>query len=480
LHRAAVTLGGRRVLHDLTWSLARGENWALFGANGSGKTTFLRLIAGQQWPIAGNRHQRSYDFGNGAEQHAVYARQKIRLVSPELHDCYHRFNWNPTAWALIATGFVDSPILRSRPDDQQAEEIRNLIEYLKIGSLMDRRFLELSRGEQRKLLLARAVIGSPKILLLDEICDGLDQSARHQLLGFIDDLLETGVQLVYASHRRREIPRAINRFMILHNGRVAKMGASPALDDHPAVNVAAAAYDGRAGHAAAAASESALIAIDNADLYRGDVRVLRALNWKLQSGQCWLIRGENGSGKSTLIKLLHADIRPALGGRISWFGMRSPVNVWQVRKRLGVVSDELQSSYKDSVTVYQCVATGFFASIGRIPFLDAQQMDCIDEWIDTLELDAVRETRIHQLSYGQFRRVLLARAMVQRPEVLLLDEPTSGLDSNSIALVWSVLSCLRNQGTGLVMTSHEAEIAGGLFSHELTLKNGRAVGSRRF
>jgi len=474
---AAVILGGRPVLHDLDWTLTSAENWALFGANGSGKTTFLRLIGGQQWPVAGDCRQRRYDFGNGPEEHAVYARQNIRLVSPELHDRYHRYSWNPTGWALIATGLADSPILRIHPDELQAQAIWDLAERLKIGSLIKRRFLELSRGEQRKLLLARAVISSPRILLLDEICDGLDQSSRRQLLGLIDELSKTGLQLVFATHRRQELPRTINRYMILRDGRVAETGTSGELDSGQAADLTATENVSSVGDVS---SESALIAIDNADLYRGDVRVLTALNWKLQPGQSWLIRGENGSGKSTLIKLLHAEIRPALGGRITWFGLRSPVNVWQLRKRLGLVSDELQSGYKDSVTVHQCVATGFFASIGRVPFLSTQQRHRIDAAIEMLELGAVRAKSIQHLSYGQFRRVLIARALVQRPEILLLDEPMSGLDNDSIAFIWSVLGYLRSQGTVIVMTSHEVEISTGLFSHQLTLNNGLAVTNHRF
>jgi molybdate transport system ATP-binding protein len=477
LHGAAVALGGRPVLQGIDWTLIPGEHWAVFGANGSGKTTFLRLIAGQQWPVAGNRRQRRYEFGNGPEEHAVYARRHIRLVSPESHDRYHHFDWNPTAWALIATGFADSPILRTQPDKQQAEAIRDLADSLSIEHLLERRFLTLSRGEQRKLLLARAVVGAPRILLLDEICDGLDQPARQHLLRYIDELTDTGVHLVFASHRRQEIPQTINRYMVLRDGRVAECGPADDLDDGRTAQSAVASNAPVTLAAASNAAESALIAIDNVDLYRGDVRVITALNWKLQRGRGWMIRGENGSGKSTLIKLLHAEIRPALGGRIAWFGMPNPVNVWQLRKRLGLVSDELQSSYKDYVTVYQCVATGFFASIGRIPFLDEQQRCSIDEGLKVLGLDALRPTRIQQLSYGQFRRVLIARALVQRPEILLLDEPMSGLDSDTTTLIWSVLKDLGDQGTTLVMTSHESEFSDELFCHQLTIKNGHAISS---
>jgi ABC-type molybdenum transport system ATPase subunit/photorepair protein PhrA len=154
--------------------------------------------------------------------------------------------------------------------------------------------------------------------------------------------------------------------------------------------------------------------------------------------------------------------------------MKSPVNVWALRKRLGLVSDELQSRYGDAVTVHQCVATGLFASIGRVPLLDRPQVRSVDEWLAKLKLDALRATSVHDLSYGQFRRVLIARAMVQRPDVLLLDEPTSGMDRESTMLVWSQLLQLVHQGTSIVMASHEADVASGLFTHQLTLQDGCA------
>lgn len=478
LNEATVRLRGKPVLDAIDWSLATGEHWAVFGGNGSGKTTFLRLIAGQQWPVPGCRRQRIYDFGAGPEVHAVNALRKIRLVGPELQDRYHRFEWNPTGRALIATGYFDSPILRIRPKAEQRRAIKGLIEQLQIGHLADRHFLELSRGEQRKLLIARAVVSRPRMLLLDEVCDGLDPTIRQDLLGFIAGLCEKGTQLVFATHRRHEIPRTINRCVVLKDGRIVADGDFKRLDSAAETESVLPEPLPARRSSGAKDRDAELIGVANADLYRGDVRVLKGLNWKLQSGQHWLIRGDNGSGKSTLIKLLHADLRPALGGKISWFGLRNPVNVWALRKRLGLVSDELQSSYSDAATVYQCVATGFSASIGRLPLLDARQRRRIDEILNTLRLGAIRSMSIHRLSYGQFRRTLIARALVQCPLVLLLDEPTSGMDRDFAALIWSELLRLAGQGTHIVMASHEVEIVSGLFTHQLTLDDGRATVAR--
>jgi molybdate transport system ATP-binding protein len=471
LNRASVLLGGRRVLHDIDWSLSVGENTALFGANGSGKTTLLRLIAGSQWPMPGEPAQRSYDFGGGPEYHAVNALARIRLVSPELHDRYQRFRWNPVGEVLIATGYADSPILRFTPDDGQRERIAALAEQLGIRHLLGLRFLDLSRGEQRKLLLARALVARPAIVLFDEICDGLDQDARQEILWLIDRLAEQNSTFVFATHRRFELPRSVNRILELGDGRVLR-------DDtyrKPRAVIADEVSDTLRDNLCASSATQCLIAIENADIYRGDQLVLTNLNWRLESGCNWLIRGANGAGKSTLIKLLNAEFRPALGGTITWFGLPGPVNVWDVRRRLGLVSDELQGLYSDAMTVADCVATGFAASIGRVPSLNAGQRQEVVSCLEQLGLSGFDTASIRRLSYGQFRRVLIARALVQKPAVLLLDEPMSGLDSATATVAWSILMQLSRAGTSLVMSSHESEIPDSLFANQLQLIHGRAL-----
>ena len=469
-----VRLAGRRVLEPFSWALRPGEHWAVFGANGSGKTTLLRLIAGELWPHPG-RGTRRYDFGAGAERDALNARARIRLVTPELQDRYCRYRWNPEGSVLVATGFADSPILRMTPDRPQRGAMRDVIERLGLADLTGRRFLELSCGEQRRLLLGRALVAKPRVLLLDEVCDGLDQQNRALILSVLDEFAREGLQLVFATHRPEELPESLNRSMVLKQGRMTADTGVAHNAWRPARRVTrppARRADGMARESVAA--NAPLIAIRNADIYRGQARVICGLSWHLDQTQNWLIRGANGSGKSTLIKLLYGDLRPAVSGRVQWFDLPCPVNVWELRRRLGLVSDELQSIYGDSVTVHDCVATGFAASIGRVPRLTMGQRAEIDRWVHELQLHEWRDTRIPQLSYGQFRRVLVARAMVQRPRALLLDEPQSGLDAASCDRLWSLLHRLSDAGTRLVMATHEQIPRDGLFARELVLSAGRA------
>ena len=173
LDHVDVDLGGVPVLHDISWQLARGEHWGVVGANGSGKSTLLGLIAGTIWP-APERGTRRYDFGGGAETDAVRARSEIVLVGHELQDRYARMAWNFTALDVVLSGIYRTDVPRRRPAAGQRERALAVLRRLGVAALAERRFLELSRGEQRRVLIARGVAFEPTILLLDEPASGLD------------------------------------------------------------------------------------------------------------------------------------------------------------------------------------------------------------------------------------------------------------------------------------------------------------------
>jgi molybdate transport system ATP-binding protein len=452
-------LGGRRVLHDLDWTLQPGEHWAVFGGNGAGKTSFLRLLAGELWPAPGGG-RRTYDFGGGPQRDAVLARRWTRLVTPELHDRFLRRRTRMTGARLVATGFADSPILRGPPSPADAAVASDMLGELGLADLAARRWSELSRGEQRLLLLVRAMVTRPRLLMLYEICDGLDAGARRRVLQVVDQLAAAGAQMVFATHRPAELPGCVTRVLRLADGRIA---ATTPPDNRQVREPWAPPAVG-----------SNLVRLRGVTLYRGDRPVLRDLDWRIRGGERWQLRGANGVGKSSLLKLLHGDLRPALGGSIEWFGTGALPDIWAVRRRTGLVSDDLQARYAGYVTVTQCVATGFNASIGRAPALDPERRRTVAAVLADLGLSALAGVNVQALSHGQFRRVLLARALVQRPALLLLDEPFSGLDAGWSAVAWRCLRQLADRDTAVVFASHEPVPDPAFFNRTLKLADGRA------
>ena len=193
-----------------------------------------------------------------------------------------------------------------------------------------------------------------------------------------------------------------------------------------------------------------LVEIENASIWLGSRRVLRDFDWRIDPGQQWLVTGANGSGKSTLLRLLHGQLRPRSGGAIRWPGLGLPRNVWTLRRQVAWVSPELQAAYRYPTTVRDCVASGFESSFGLTRAPTALESDRVDELLAEFALDELATRLLTTLSYGQARRALIARALVNRPRLLLLDEPWEGLDEDASAVLNRALAATIVHGTQLV------------------------------
>ena len=202
--------------------------------------------------------------------------------------------------------------------------------------------------------------------------------------------------------------------------------------------------------------------------------MLRDVTWRLMPGEHWLVRGANGSGKSTFLRMLHGQVRPALGGSVGWPALGSPRDVWELRKQVAWVSAELQAAYRYPSTVRACIASGFTSSVGATRRPTAAEAQRIEELLDELELRPLAERLLSTLSYGQARRALLGRLLANRPRVLLLDEPWEGLDAPIAELLNATLERVAADGTQLVCASHLATHRSH-FTHELSLDAGRVV-----
>lgn len=478
LERVDVDLAGTPVLHDVTWRLRRGERWGVVGANGSGKTTFLGLVAGTIWPAPGHGERR-YDFGRGTLLDAVQARREIVVASHELQDRYARWGWNFSAVDVVLSGVYRTDVPRRRPEAPERRAALAKMRELGIEHLAERRFLELSRGEQRRVLIARGIAFDPTVLLLDEPASGLDREARLELAALLERV-SASIALVCTAHVEEDLPSSIDRVLRLDRGRiVAHENARAGLESTPtSANLTPTEAPRDTETAPAPLAHLPLVELVAANVWLGARHVLRDVDWRIDERQQWLVTGPNGSGKSTLLRLLHGQVRPATGGSLRWPAFGDPRNVWTLRRRVAWVSPELQAAYRYPTSVRACIASGFDSSIGLTRSPSHGESSRVAELLTEFVLEDLAERALSSLSYGQARRALIARALVNRPRLLLLDEPWEGLDDVVSATLNAALRAAIAHGTQIVCATHLAAHRE-LFTHAIELEAGRIVGAER-
>jgi iron complex transport system ATP-binding protein len=227
-----------------------------------------------------------------------------------------------------------------------------------------------------------------------------------------------------------------------------------------------------------ASSASPYLELQAVEAWLGPRRVFEDLSLTLHLGEHTVVLGPNGSGKSALVKLLTRQLYPVVkpGSRLRIFGSET-VNLWDLRGRLGLVSQDLQDRYAGGVKAADVVLSGFFGSVGlgRSQEPRADQRLRVAELLEQLGLAALAERPYAQLSDGQRRRLLLARALVHRPRVLVLDEPTNGLDLQARHQLLTILGDLARSGTTLLLVTHQIETILPVISRCLLLREGRLV-----
>jgi iron complex transport system ATP-binding protein len=223
----------------------------------------------------------------------------------------------------------------------------------------------------------------------------------------------------------------------------------------------------------------AYLELQDVDLWLGPRLVFEGLSLSLHRGEHTVVLGPNGSGKSSLIKLLSRELYPVVkpGSWLKVFGSTS-VNLWDLRRRIGLVSSDLQRLHPPRVSAADVVLSGLFGSIGigRSQQPSAAQRQRAAALLERLQLADLADRPFGQLSEGQQRRLLLARALVHEPEVLVLDEPTNGLDLRARHQLLASLRSLVAGGTTLLLVTHQIEAIIPEVSRVLLLRQGQLVG----
>jgi molybdate transport system ATP-binding protein len=486
LSHCSLILDGHVVLDDVSFALHRGERWALVGPNGSGKTMLLKMLRGDVWPTPMGEDAasaRSYRLAGEVSREPAGLKHYIAYVGPERQDKYVRYGWNLSVAQVVTTGLFDEDLPLTTPSRAQRGRVARLLRRFGLWALRRRRMLELSYGQRRLALMARAFASQAQVLLLDEIFTGLDARTKDKLRRALERP-RGGHDWVLTSHRPKELPANVTHVARIEAGRIVEKGSglgtrgSEAKGARPGTR-SAGQKRGASKEAASASgprpephAPSPFIVIRNASLYRDYRPVIRDLSWTIQRGDHWAVLGANGSGKSTLLSAIYGDLHPALGGSIERAGLPRGARIEEWKRRVGCVSPELQADHYLAQSLEEIVISGRYASIGLNDPPTRTDRSVARRWLRFFHIDHLRERRPRQASYGQMRLALIARAMANDPELLLLDEPCAGLDADIRADVLALIEQLARRGTQLIMAVHDAEDIVPAVKHVLEIGSG--------
>jgi molybdate transport system ATP-binding protein len=475
LEHCSVVLGGRAVLDDVNFELRAGQRWVLYGENGAGKTLLLKMLRGDVWPTPDGRERRIYRSPTGRSFHPPLPGERIPYVGPERQDRYDRYDWNFTVREVVTTGLFDEDYPLTCPSRAERARISRLLGRFALESLARRRLLDLSYGQRRLVMVARAFAGRAPFVLLDEVFNGLDAKARRLLMHALERPgLDAG--WIVAAHRYADVPQTATHLLRLRAGRIVERralngvevpGPYPLEAAHGTLRPAAARALPRAGEQ--------LFRLTGADVFREYRPVLRGIDWTIHRGEHWAIRGGNGAGKSTLLRLIYGDLHPALGGRVERAGHPRGTAIESWKRRVGFVSPDMQAAHALAGTIEEVAVSGLRASVGLDSPPTVRERRRARDWLSFLGIEALRARTTREVSYGQMRLALLARALANDPELLLLDEPFTGLDPTMRLRVLEAIESLVARGTQIVIAAHHDEDIVPWITHILEIRPGGTV-----
>ncbi len=452
-----------RFTHPLTMNLAAGEHLAIVGPNASGKSLLIDTLLGK-YPLKEGILE--YDFSpsvtNTAYDNIKYIAFRDTYGAADAN-YYYQQRWN-------AHDQDDTPLVKDClgevTDTQLCDE---LFELFAIEPMLDKKMILLSSGELRKFQLTKTLLTNPRVLVMDNPFIGLDAKTRDLLHDVLQRLTsKSSFQIILVLSMLDDIPDFITHVMPVKKRTCGekvtrkeyfneyKPNTSPALCEEKIQGIIDLEYGDQLF------DSEEVVKLNKISIRYGDRTILKELEWQILRGQKWALSGENGAGKSTLLSLVCADNPQSYACDISLFGRKrgSGESIWEIKKHIGYVSPEMHRAYLKNLPTIDIVASGLHDSIGLYKKPRPEQMSICEWWMDIFGILDLKDRPFLQISSGEQRLVLLARAFVKDPELLILDEPLHGLDTSNRRRVKAIVEafCARKDKTIIYVTHYENEL----------------------
>ncbi len=463
-----------RMKKPINLHIGKGEHIAIVGPNGGGKSLLVDTITGR-YPLLMN--EVAYDF-SPSESEMVCDNVKYITFRDSYGDSdatyYYQQRWN--------THDIDeTPIVRDLLPACADGELKDaLYDLFGVEAMLDKHIILLSSGELRKFQLTKTLLSGPRVLIMDNPFIGLDAKTRDLLHVLLRRLTEmTRLQVILVLSKTDDIPEFITHVIpvedrtcgdkislqeYLHQRREVPAHVLPEEKRERILNLP---YGENLYHA------EHIVDLNKVSIRYGDRTILKDLDWTVRCGEKWALSGDNGSGKSTLLSLVCADNPQSYACDIALFGRKrgSGESIWEIKKHIGYVSPEMHRAYLKNLPAIDIVASGLHDSIGLYRKMQEKDRAVCAWWMDIFGIADLKDRNFLQLSSGEQRMVLLARAFVKDPELLILDEPLHGLDMRNRRLVKDVIEafCERKDKT-MIMVTHYREELPAVITNALYLK----------
>jgi molybdate transport system ATP-binding protein len=453
LNKLSVDFDGRFQLKDIDWQINFKQHWMIVGANGAGKSALAAVLCGLGDITRGSIQ------GLPPRVAIVSSQTQAELIAQELKKD------NADILNVLSQGTPSSEILAQ---DCPNPSLKNqLVKKFGFEPLMNRALRKLSSGETRKLMLIKALASEPDLLILDEPFSGLDADTTMVVQQHLESLADS-VPMVLVLNRLDQCPDFVSNIAFVQGGQlrltIARDDEVAHADLYKLLHLKTTDLDvpPADSHNAVPAldPQQPLVKLSNVAIRYTHAEIFSDLNWTIEANQHWQLSGANGSGKTSLLSLITGDHPQCYNNDILVFGYKrgSGESIWQIKQFIGFVSSALHWDYRVNISIRNVIISGFYDSIGLYAKATLSQQLIADQWLALLAMSDHAQQPFNELSYGDQRLLLIARAMVKQPPLLILDEPCLGLDEMNRQLVIALIEKIcAGQGTSVIYVNHHSE-----------------------
>lgn len=425
---------------------------AIIGRNGSGKTLYVEQM----------RRRMASD-----KVRYIAFRDSYGVATDQAYYLQLRWNQHDIDAETPNTGeLLESTFLLTGPDTEERRAWQqHVYDLFGLTPMLDKYIITLSSGELRKFQLAKTLLAQPTTIIMDAPFIGLDSDARQQLRDLLYELArERGLEIYLVLSMMKDVPDYVTDIIRLDdiNG-----------DDGPGLGAEQRQMILDLPYKEKEYDAEEVVAMRHVSIRYDKRTILKDLDWRIKNGEHWVLSGQNGSGKSTLLSIICADNPQGYACDISLFGHQrgSGESIWEIKRHIGYVSPEMHRSYHRDIAALRIVASGLKDTVGLYVQSTEEELERCRYWMRIFGIEHLANRSFLKMSSGEQRLVLVARAFVKDPELLILDEPLHGLDSYNRRLVKDVIEtfCQRKNKT-LIFVSHYKDERPACIDHELYLE----------